>query len=249
MAKIKDIQDFLEKRIPKELSFPGDNDGFALIPDSEAELTKVVLALDVTLKSIEFARSQGAQLIVAHHPTVFSPLYSIRDTDPVGKRLLTAAAAGIALAGFHTRLDAIEGGVNDCLARLLGITVDGTFDRGLGRVGTLEVPISYSDFGLKLKALLGTDQITGMDLGRPVHRVAIVGGSGKGSFFEAYNTGADTFLTGEVNHSTLLDARDLGINLICATHYHTEVVVLPALEAMIKEEFPQVEIRTFYDKL
>lgn len=249
MATVREIQAFLEERIPKSLSMPGDNDGFALIPKGDKEVTKIVLALDVTLKSIEFAKKEGAELIVAHHPTLFAPLYSVSDDNAVCRRVLAAAEAGIALAGYHTRLDAIEGGVNDTLCRLMGINVEDSFEGGLGRVGTLDAPCSFEEFGKRLSAVLGTQQITGMNVGRPVHRIAVVGGSGKSSFYDAYNTGADTFLTGEVAHSTLLDGRDLNMNIICATHYHTEVVVLPSLKSMIEERFGDIEISVFYDNL
>lgn len=249
MAKIKDIQSFLEKRIPKSLSMPGDNDGFALIPDGEREVTTVAMALDVSLESIEFAKAAGAQLLLCHHPTVFSPLYSLTDGDAVGKRILAAAGAGIALAGYHTRLDAIEGGVNDTLCALVGIEVEDSFEGGLGRVGHLKAPVSYGEFCALVGKALGTDAVTGMDVGKAVYRVAVVGGSGKSSFYDAYRTGADTFLTGEVAHSTLLDGRDLGMNLVCATHYHTEAVVLPSLAAMLGEAFPSLSFVFHKDNL
>lgn len=249
MPTVRDIQYFLERRIPKSLSVPGDNDGFAFIPQSFAEVTKIVLALDITLKSIEFAKKEGAQLIVAHHPLIFSPLSSVSDRDAVSLRLMAAAEAGIALAGYHTRLDAITGGVNDTLCRVLQLDVKESFDCKLGRVGTLAVPCNYDVFCRRVSAALGTDLITGVNVGKRVYRVAVVGGSGKGSFYEAYATGADTFLTGEVAHSTLLDARDLGINLVCATHYYTENVVLPSLKEIIQNEFEEMEISLFYDDI
>lgn len=249
MAKIKDIQSFLENRIPKSLSMPGDNDGFSIIPDSNAECDTIALALDVSLDSIEFAKSVGAQLLLTHHPTVFSPLYSLSDKDGVGRRLLAAAKAGIALAGFHTRLDAIDGGVNDTLCRLVGIQRVEKFEDGLGRVGYLEKPQSFEEFCVHVGKVLGTEKVTGINTGNTVHRVAVVGGSGKGSFYDAYRTGADTFLTGEVAHNTLLDGRDLGMNLVLATHYRTEVVVLPALGDMVKEAFPDVKLHFFGDNL
>lgn len=248
MATVNQLMAYLEDRIPKSLSMPGDNDGFSLIPDGGKEVTKIMLALDVTLESIKAAEAAGAQLLVTHHPTIFAPLYSLRDSDAVGKRLIAAARAGIALAGFHTRLDAAPDGVNDTLCDLLGIEADGTFVDGLGRVGTLPAPISYGELAERLKTVLGTEQITGMDVGRPVHRIAVVGGSGKSAFYDAYLTGADTFLTGEAAHNTFLDARDLGMNIICATHYRTEVVVLPTLERIIGEGFPEIEVVTYFDE-
>lgn len=248
MATVNQLMTYLEERIPKSLSMPGDNDGFSLIPHGEKEVTKIMLALDVTLESVKAAKTAGAQLLVTHHPTIFAPLYSLRDTDAVGKRLIAAAEAGIALAGYHTRLDAAKDGVNDTLCALLGIEIEDSFENGLGRVGTLPSPISFGELAARLESALGTRQITGMDVGRPVHRIAVVGGSGKSAFYNAYLTGADTFLTGEAAHNTFLDARDLGMNLICATHYRTEVIVLPTLERIIGEGFPHIRVVTYFDE-
>ena len=68
-----------------------------------------------------------------------------------------------------------------------------------------------------------------------VKKVALVSGSGKDEIKDALQAGADTFLTGEANHSCMLDCKELGLNLICATHYATERVVLPVLCAMAEE--------------
>lgn len=248
MPTVREIQSYLENTLPKSLSMPGDNDGFALIPQGDKEVKSIALALDVSLASINFAESVGAELLVTHHPTIFAPISSISDGDGVGRRLIAAARKGIALAGYHTRLDAADGGVNDCLCRITGIKVEGKFEGGLGRVGTLDAPLSYEEFGVAVGKALGTTRITGMNVGKPVHRIAVVGGSGKSSFYEAYLTGADTFLTGEVAHNTLLDARDLGMNILCATHYRTEVVVLPALKGIIEKQFGDIKISIYDDK-
>jgi len=247
MASIKQIEAFLENRIPRSLSVPGDPDGTALCPDYGAEVTKAVAALDVTMDSIEYAKSVGANLIVTHHPSIYAPLARITEEGPVGKRMITALQAGISLMSYHTRLDAMAGGVNDRLCALLGVKDATPFADGLGRVGFLEEEMEYSEFCRKVSAALGTENVTGIDSGRPVKRVALLGGSGKGGFRDAVATEADTYLTGEVIHSTLLDARDCGINLVCATHYRTESPVISVIRDVLKEGFPEIEVFTYYD--
>lgn len=247
MATVKQIENFLENRIPRSLSVTGDPDGTALCPDYGAEVTRIVAALDVTMDSIEYAKKVGANLIVTHHPSIYAPLHAITEKDPVGKRMIAALQAGISLMSYHTRLDAMEGGVNDRLCALLGVKDATPFADGLGRVGFLEEETEYDEFCRKVRAVLGTERVTGMDSGRPVRRVAILGGSGKGGFRDAVATGADTYLTGEVIHSTLLDARDSGINLVCATHYRTESPVISVIKDVIGEAFPDIEVLTYYD--
>jgi len=248
MTTVKDIELFMEQRIPRTLSMHGDVDGVSLCPNADAVVNTVVAALDATADCIEFAAAQGAQLIVTHHPAIFTPITAIRDNNAVGKRLLAAAKAGIALMAFHTRLDAMEGGVNDRLCDIFGIKNQKPFADGCGRVGTLGKACSYAEFCKTASTLLGTQQVTGIDCGKPVHRVALLGGSGKGMLYDAVATGADTYLTGEVAHNTLLDAAELGINLVCATHYRTESPVVDVIADIIKGQFPDLRVLTYYEK-
>jgi len=247
LATIKQIEEFLDARIPRSLSVPSDPDGTALCMGYDVEVTKVVTALDVTVDAIEFAKEKGAQLIISHHPSIYAPLTSITEKDAVGKRILAAVKAGVSLMSYHTRLDAVEGGVNDRLCELLGIKDTEAFDIGLGRVGVLEKDYGFEEFCAKVKEALGTEKVTGISCGKSVRRVAVLGGSGKGSFNDAVATGADTYLTGEVIHSTLLDAREQGINLICATHYRTESPVISVIGKFLKEAFADIEIFEYYD--
>ena len=78
-----------------------------------------------------------------------------------------------------------------------------------------------------------------------VKKVALVSGSGKDEIREALRAGADTFVTGEVNHSCMLDCKELGLNLVCATHYATERVVLPFLQTVAKGAGVKTEIYPF----
>lgn len=247
MATIRDLEKYLEERIPRSLSLQGDPDGTALCPDYDKELKTVVVALDVTLESIAFAKECGAQALVTHHPSIYSPLTAITPDNVVGKRMIAAIQAGLSLMSYHTRLDALEDGVNDMLCQTLGLKPTGSFAEGLGRTAELSEDYGFEDFCEYIKFALGTKNVMGISGGRPVRKLAILGGSGKGSFESAVATGADTFLTGEVPHSVLLDARDRGVNVICATHYRTEHLVCCTLIKLIKEQFPEVTVIGYDD--
>lgn len=247
MATVREIEAFMEERLPRALSKPGDTDGVSLCTDGGAQVVRAVAALDVTLDSIEYAKSVSAQMLVTHHPCIYGTTGAVTDGDGLGRRVIAAARAGIALLAYHTRLDAADGGVNDSLCALLGLKVTGKFDGGLGRLAVLPDGLEYGDFCAAVGKALGTAQVTGMDCGRRVRTVAVVGGGGKGSFYDALNTGADTYLTGEVTHNIILDARDMGINLVCATHYRTECPVIPAIGRILHEGFPDLEVLPYYD--
>ena len=68
------------------------------------------------------AERWGAQLIVAHHPVIFHPARQITDGTPTGRILLRLIEGGVAAICAHTNLDAAQDGVNECLARALGLT-------------------------------------------------------------------------------------------------------------------------------
>ena len=247
MATVREIESFMEERLPRTLSKPGDFDGTSLCTDGSREVKRIVAALDVTLESIEYAKSVSAQMMITHHPCIYGTTGSITDGDGLGRRIIAAAKADIALLAYHTRLDAADGGVNDSLLALLGLKAEVKCSGGLGRVARLPKGMDYAAFCAFVGEALGTTQVTGMDSGRPVETVAVVGGGGKSTFYDAYRTGADTYLTGEVAHNTLLDARDLGMNLVCATHYRTECPVIPAIARIVHERFPEIEVLPYYD--
>lgn len=96
-----------------------DNAGFQL-GRSGNEVHRALLALDVTDDVVREAEELGAELIISHHPLIFTPVKNITDCDAEHRRLLKLTAKDIAVISMHTNLDIAEGGVNDVLIRLLG---------------------------------------------------------------------------------------------------------------------------------
>ena len=248
MPTVRELEKWLDKRILKELSEPWDNDGLQVCADLDTPITRAIAALDVTSGALNLAQTVGAQIIVTHHPIIFEPLRRVTAELPAARLILQAAARGVSLFACHTRLDAMEGGVNDCLCALLGLRDTFSFGGGCGRIGSLESPVESAAFAAAVGHALDTNNVSGVCPRAYVRRVAVLGGSGKSFFADAVSAGADTFLTGEVSHSTLLDARELGINLICATHYCTEAVVIPVIARVIKEGFGDIEVFEYYEK-
>jgi dinuclear metal center YbgI/SA1388 family protein len=137
---------------------------------------------------------------------------------------------------FHTRLDAVEGGVNDTLANAIGLQKVIPFGQDgeeIGRIGTLKAPMSVAEFAALVKGAIGAEGVQAVDAGKPVYRVAVLGGSGSDDVKAARAAGADTYLSGELKHNWLTDAPDLGINLVAAGHFYTEDPVCRILRDMI----------------
>ena len=248
MFTIKDIRDALFELAPADAKMDFDNVGL-LAGDSRRQVKSIIVALDITSEVIEEAIDTGADLIVSHHPLLFSEK-SITDTTNTGSRVLSLLTNGISAICMHTNLDAARGGVNDALARACGLSdvqllcEDGRYADGTpysyGRVGTLEPAVPLRDYLTMLKSALKASGLRFHNSGKPVSKVAVVGGSG-GSYLEtAFETGCDTLVTGEAKYDVFLLARELGITLIDADHFCTENTVVPELVRYLKERFPSV---------
>lgn len=213
-----------------------DNSGF-LFGRETASVTKALLALDVTSAVVDEAIELGAELILSHHPLIFSPLKSVTD-----EKLLRLAQHQIGVISMHTNLDIAQGGVNDALMAALGAEVQGGLDEyGCGRVGKLEKAMPMEEFLPFCKAVLKTAGLRYYDSGRQVSQLAVMGGSGGDSLETAYRLGCDSYLTADIKYHQFLEAQELGINLIDGDHFCTENLVIPVLAQRLRAAFPEIE--------
>ena len=250
MVKTKDILHFLEDYAPVRMKMDFDNVGL-LVGKSEKEVNKILVSLDITQEVIEEAVQAGAGLIVSHHPLFFS-LKTVNDTDITGRKILKLINHDIAAICMHTNLDAAHGGGNDVLAAKVGLTnteilsEEGVNERGetygFGRIGVLEDEVSFDSFLVYLKDILDSNGIRYYNAGRPVKKVAVLGGSGGSSLKDAVDKGCDTFITADIKYDVFLDAKEYGINLIDGDHFCTENVVVPVLYKKLKENFHNVKV-------
>lgn len=250
MYKVAQIAEYFEQKVPNEMKMDFDNVGF-LAGSGDWEVSRALVALDITSDVIDEAKELGAQLILSHHPMFFQ-LKTATDRTVEGARLVRLLSAGIAAICLHTNLDCAPGGVNDALMQRLGIESHGILEPektlpngtayGCGRWGELEEAQSMESFLAKVKSSLGCNGLRYHDAGIPVRRVAVCGGSGGSMIGDARRHGCDTLVTADVKYDQFLAAREQGLNLIDADHFCTENVVTPVLAAMLKSAFPQIEI-------
>lgn len=250
MTTVGEVYSFLQEKAPFELQEGFDNAGF-LVGREGAQVSKILVTLDITEQVVEEAAEQGAQLIVSHHPVIFGGVQSLTDQTNTGRVLLALAESGIAAICAHTNLDAVEGGVNDALALRLGLAgisqlkqegVDGQGRAyGIGRVGFVSEQPLY-DFAMGVKRLLGANGLRLVDGGKPARKIAVGGGACASMMEDAIAQGCDTFVTSDVKYNHFLDAKAQGLNLIDAGHFPTENVVCPVLCDWLSQQFPQVSV-------
>ena len=242
---VKELYTKLEERIPRALSCSWDNDGLMCCSDGAHPVKRVLVALDITAEIAEQAISGKYDLIVSHHPLIFRPLKAVNPNDAVAKKVIRLLGAGVSAMSFHTRLDAVCGGVNDTLAAALGLqeTIPfGNDGETIGRIGRLERPMELDDFARLVKQITGAPAVTVADGGVAVERVAILGGSGSDDVAAAKAAGADTYLSGELGHHHLTDCPEFGMNLIAAGHFYTENPVCETIREMLLEIDPLLAV-------
>lgn len=237
---IRELYDHLDERIPASLSCEWDNDGLMVEPDGEREVKKALISLDVTPEVVDYAVEGGFDLILSHHPLIFKPLKSVNDDSVIGRMVKKLLVNGVSVMSFHTRLDRVDGGVNDALAAVIGLKDIEPMPE-IGRVGTLGEEVYIDDFVGFVRDVLGCEYINFVGE-RPVYRVAVVGGDGKDNFADALSCGADTYLTGSMSYNTMVDAAFMGVNVIEAGHFHTEHPVCTVLAQTLGELGIECEI-------
>ena len=235
----------LDSIIPPSLSCEWDHDGLMVCPNPLRTVSKVLVCLDPSLEMAEIAIREGYDVILSHHPLLFESIHCVDASWPLGSMLTKLICAGVSVMCFHTRLDAVEGGVNDKLAELIGLipeTITPFLVEGLpmGRVGRLKKGTPLDEFVDHIGKTLEAPSITYGDAGLKSLTVALLGGSGKGEIKNALASGADTFLTGELGYHEISEADLYGINLIATGHYESEQPVTESLCGFVRSVDPDI---------
>jgi len=250
MASVRDIRDYFAEIVPNYMKLDFDNVGM-LVGFCDREVTKAVVALDITDSVIEEAVAAGAELILSHHPLLFDPLKRVTDDDVKGRKVIRMIRNGISGICLHTNLDTVEGGVNDCLMAALGGTVTGLLaphgmhpdgrPYGISRVGMLPEPLELEAFLEKAKSALRVNGLRYVKGSRPVQKIACCGGAGGSDLLRAVEAGCDTYVTADLKYDQFLLAKDVGLNLIDADHFCTENVVVPRIRELLLSRFPEID--------
>lgn len=248
MATVRDICAALDEIAPPHLCLGNDPRGL-LLGDPEAVVDTVVVSLDVTAAVVDDAKRLGAQLAIAHHPLIFHPLRTLRADQPFpGPVALACAAARVAVACAHTNWDVALGGVNDVLAKRLGlvdvrplrITAPESGD-GIGRIGRLPQPLTVSALRRHLETVLAFDAVRfGGSESRVVSSIAVCGGAGAELATDALRLGADALVTSDVRHHEFVEATAAGLTLIDAGHAATENPGARELSERLQAALPSV---------
>lgn len=244
MTAVGEILTFLESFAPPSLAEGWDNIGL-MTGDRAQKVNRVLCALDVTEGVVQEAVDGGAQLIVAHHPMIFTSVHAVTADDATGRALMNAIRHSVSVICMHTNVDCAEGGVNDVLAAVLGLTdvvnMEAGENRMLGRVGNLPEAMEPRAFAAYVKGKLHAGGVRFTDAGKPVQRVAVGGGACGKMMDSALAKGADAFVIGDCSYDIMQRAQALGLTLVDAGHFPTENPVVSVFAKQIGTKFPAVQ--------
>lgn len=237
MTIIRDIVEFCESFAPFDTAASFDNVGL-LVGSDNKEITKVLLALDITKEVVAEAADMGAELIISHHPVIFNPLKSM-NAESVPYLLAENSMSALCL---HTNLDvAINTGVNLCLANTLGLENITFYEGEFVVSGTLKEETTAEDFAKFAKEKLKAQAVTCTVKDKKVKNIFMCSGAGGSEFMKAVELGCDAFITGEAHHHNYLESIHENVPLIVAGHFETEDIVINPLKEKLQKEFPEVE--------
>lgn len=226
--KCRDLMKRLESIAPIHYAEKWDNVGL-IVGDEEQEIHKVLIALDPSTEVIEQAIKQQCDMIITHHPLIFSPMKKITNGDFIGKRILSMMDHSIAYYAMHTNMDIAI--MADESAAMIGLTDTVALEPvmpdnekiGIGRFGRLEKTMTLLELAKKMKEQFKLDDVRVVgELSNEIKKVAISTGSGEDFIENAIQMGADVLITGDIRHHKALDAIERNLSIIDAGHYGTE---------------------------
>ncbi|RKE18867.1 Nif3-like dinuclear metal center hexameric protein [Streptomyces sp. TLI_171] len=234
MPKLSDVIAVLEEIYPPQWAESWDAVGL-VCGDPDAEVRRVLFAVDPVQAVVDEAVEWGADLVVTHHPLYLRGTTSVAATGFKGRVVHTLIKRDIALHVAHTNADHADPGVSDALAEAVGLKVTGPLvadptdpagRRGSGRIGELPQPMALSEFAARVAAGLPATAAGVRAAGDPeqqVRRVAVCGGSGDSFLADARKAGVDAYLTADLRHHPVSEATEAApLALLDAAHWATE---------------------------
>lgn len=250
--KCSQIIEGLEQLSPKQYACEWDNVGL-LVGRKNKEVKRIMIALDATCKVVERAVAEHVDMLITHHPMIFSSVKQINEDHFVTGKILTLAEHGICYYAMHTNFD-ITGGMAELacgpeylnLTETTPITCEPGQTEGLGRYGKLPQPMTAKQVAEWVKQRFGIPFVMlyqdSEKADTVFERIAVLPGSGKSEMRKVCKDGYTLYLTGDYTHHEGLDAVDMGMTILDATHYGLEHIFIRYISDYLKNACKGAEI-------
>lgn len=262
---LEEIETILKNKIsPKFYQIDSEIYGFHYNRSSrEKIIKKIMITVDLSLESIHFAIKSKVNLILSHHG-LFQEQPRNFNGDLINKLSLLSRYP-ISIYILNTPFIAAEGGISETIMEALYLKLERPFNikNNMGikiPIGRICYPERYPSNNNKMnleKLLKRMKENLNMNsipyagaLNKEINRICIVGGSYGYEYVirKIVRKGCDCYISFNIDHHLASIARDLGLILIEASHYNSEIIALRKLGNYFSLEFPQTEFILFESK-
>lgn len=251
---VADVTELIEDAVPVSLQESWDNSGL-LIGFPEKHVKKVITCLEITEAVADEAVAAGADMIVSHHPLIFSGIRKLSYDSSEDRAVMKLVSNGISVYSCHTPFDKVRGGNNDIIAERLGLSsvknlrgddvvspskmAENRDEADIGRIGRFRKPLTYMQ-AIELAANQLNMSIRQLracgDLNTEITSVGICTGAGADMAEMAVDAGCQLFITGDVKYHEAQAAAARGICFLDAGHYGTEKFFAQAMRELLEKK-------------
>ena len=249
--KIRDIATIIEEFAPLSLQAEYDNSGL-VVGRMDDEVHSALLAVDVTEEVIDEAIAEGCDIIITHHPIIFSPLKRLNSATYVERCVEQAIRHNIALYACHTNLDSVQGGTSWYVGSALGLESmrvleprKGDDRVGYGVVGELSTAEDVMAFLERVKRTFDVGAVRYSDIPNgktSVRRVAICTGAGRSNIDDAMRAEADVYITADLRYNDFMCGENRMI-LADIGHFESEFCAISILDMVLSKKMCNFAVR------
>jgi dinuclear metal center YbgI/SA1388 family protein len=243
-CRVSDVIQVIERLAPLDMASSWDNTGLQ-VGDHRWPVQTVWVALDPLPDVVSDACKAKVDMLVTHHPLIFTPLNTVDVETQEGAIIQKALQHRLAIYSVHTNLDTVNDGVNDTLASKIGLKEIAPLAVRLKdnlqdflRVGLLPEETTLIAFAGKIKGILGIDSVRiAGDENLKVRKVAVCSGSGSSLLSSFFVSHADVFVSGDLKYHDARAIENVGKGLVDVGHFASEHLIVEAFSKQLAQCF------------
>lgn len=243
---INKLADTINRLLPPWSAMNGDRIGLQIQSDI-SDVRRVLVAVEITDEVVIESISKNIDLIITFHPLIYNSLTDIKSSDRVGKLITSLIINKIAVISVHTTFDSYKYGTSRILSDKLGLKfVDYLIPNkesneiGFGVISETTGQISPSEFLEKVSSITNSPVRFSVGAKDSLSLIAIVGGSGSSFIDDAYNLGADAYITADLTYHQFHKMKGK-MMLIDPGHFEMEQFVSEGLYNLFKQNQGQFD--------
>lgn len=234
----------LAKRFPKRIAKKHHDHVGLMTGKLKEDTKKILLCLDLDEEVYPFVKQEMPDLIITHHPFIYSTKYKVFKYDEKKKALCEAIdELNIPVYSMHTNFDEGIGGMNDALAQAIGLKdIYAPEKEQMMRIGYLNAKTEVHEAVKSIKRALGVDYgllIKGND--NLIEKVGIIGGGGSRSYKVALEENCDLYISGDIPHHVRRDVITNKFNFLDLPH-EIEKIFMPTMKKILSGFDSSLEI-------